>query len=118
MRVLLIGSDREILHMTERILRRNDCDASAAAGWEEAGEWLLREPFDLVLLDWDMGSPAPGDMLRSIREAPGKPKLLLISGDRADEVPLLEAGADDWIQKPYPMKVLLARMAALLRQKS
>ncbi len=111
MRVLLVGSDRQILQMTEKILRRNSYEATIAIGLEEALEALRDNALSLVILDTDIGLLHCRRIMEAARQLP----LLLISGDREEEVPLLRAGADDWMQKPYQMEVLLARMTALLR---
>lgn len=117
MKVLWIGSDREIVHMTVKILRRNRYNALPALGRDEAAALLVQNVFDLVVLDREMREDDCLNLMQLVKRGTAPPRLLLISPNREDEVPLLEAGADDWIQKPYQMNVLLARMAALLRQR-
>ncbi len=104
--------------MTGRLLRRSQYDVSAAIGHPEAVDMLHRSPWDLVIVDCDMDMADCNQLIRHVKQSPARPPLLLLSGNGEDEVPLLKAGADDWMKKPYQMNVLLARMDALLRQKS
>ncbi len=117
MKVLLIGCDRDIVEMTEKILRRNGYGVISAVGKEEALRCLCDRECDLVVMDCDMAEPDRDRLIVTVKGMPDAPLLLAISGDREDEIPLLTAGADDWVGKPYQMDVLLARMAVLLRQK-
>ncbi len=113
--MLLVGSDRELTRLTGKILRRSDYDIRCALSLEEAEAALEAEAFALVILDYELDEPRRKQMLADIKQH-GRPRILCISGSPEDEVPYLNAGADDWIKKPYHMDVLLARMAALLRQ--
>ena len=117
MKILFIGSDREIVYMTSKILKRNQYDVSVAVGHSEALNILGCDSFDLVVFDCDMGVAERNSIIHQVKQQTDPPQLLVISENREDEIILPEAGADDWVQKPYQMKVLLARMAALLRQK-
>ncbi len=109
LRVLLIGSDREIVHMTGKILRRNGYDVQTAVGPQEALALLRSQPFDLVVLDRDMRQSDCVKLIQRVKEQPVPSPLLVISGEREDEILFLNTGADDWIQKPYQMNVLLRR---------
>ncbi len=117
MKILFIGSDREIADMTCKILRRNHYDAVAVIGKEEAIGALGQYDPALVLFDCEMSEDDRTAVVQAVKKGQEPPRLLMISGEKADEIPALVAGADDWVQKPYRMDVLLARMAALLRQK-
>ena len=80
---------------------------------------LRRQPFDLLLLDWNMPE-MPGDVvLKWVKQnlAINLPVLFLTSRSvEADIVQMLTAGADDYILKPVSQAVLLARVEALLRR--
>ncbi|PZQ63231.1 MAG: DNA-binding response regulator [Phenylobacterium zucineum] len=80
---------------------------------------LRRDTFDLLLLDWNLPDLSGIEMIAWVREnnAAPPPILLLTSrSDEADVVTGLNAGADDYVIKPAPGSVLLARVAALLRR--
>ncbi len=116
MNILLIGSDPEILYLTAKILRRNRYEVTVAVGKAQALQ--LPVDTDLVLFDCEMSSTDRDEIIHAVKASSPTPSLLLISSSREDEIPALLAGADDWVQKPYPMDVLFARMAALLRHKA
>ncbi len=115
MKVLLVGSDMELTRLTGKILRRNGYNIRCALSLEEAKAALDTEAYGLVVLDYELGEARRKQMLSAIK-GQGRPRILCISGSPEDEVPCLNAGADDWIKKPYHVDVLLARMSALLRQ--
>ena len=120
MRLLLVEDDRMLGAGVERSLRR----AGHAVDWVHDGEAaegaLATEPYDLVLLD--LGLPRKGgiDVLRSLRRR-GKdvPVLVLTAQDGvADRVTGLDAGADDYLVKPFALEELAARIRALGRRSS
>ncbi len=115
MQVLYIGSEGKIVQMTCRILARGGFPAVGAIGSREGCYLLGRRIFDLVILECDLRKGELENLIGSVKALAKAPKLILISSDPEDEVPLLRSGADDWLRKPYQMEVLLARMAALLR---
>ena len=120
MRLLLVEDDRMLGAVVERSLRR----AGHAVDWVHDGEAaegaLATEPYDLVLLD--LGLPRKGgiDVLRWLRGR-GKdvPVLVLTAQDGvADRVTGLDAGADDYLVKPFALEELAARIRALGRRSS
>ncbi len=115
MRVLLVGSDKELTRLTGKILHRNNYDIRCAESLDEAATALGTMEFSLVILDCELNEARRKQILEGIRRY-GQPHILCISDDPEDEVAYLNAGADDWIKKPYHVDVLLARMSALLRQ--
>ncbi len=115
-RVLYVGHDRELAEVTGRILKRHQYRTQLVIGIEDAEHALLTQVFDLVVLDCETTKEERGRFYRTVQKQENVPCLLLISGSREDEIPALNEGADDWMKKPYRVEVLLARMAALLRQ--
>ena len=79
---------------------------------------LARERFDLLILDINLPDGSGLDLLRQLREVGDRtPVILLTANDlELDEVTGLEAGADDYITKPFSLAVLRARVAAQLRR--
>lgn len=89
------------------------------AGTGEAGLTLARDyPPDLVTLDVALPGTDGTEVLRSLREAdPGVPVIVLAEQAAPDDqVRWLEAGADDYVTKPFTFAVLLARIRAVLRR--
>lgn len=110
----------------DRAIRRGVVDALGFAGFKtleaDRGESgvelaLTREP-DLVLLDLALPGLPGMTVLRRVREAkPTLPVIILTArGNESDRIAGLEAGADDYVVKPFSMKELLARVGAVLRR--
>lgn len=80
---------------------------------------IRRDTFDLVMLDWTMPEMSGLDVLTWLREtgAPGMPVIMVSSrADTDDIAQALEAGADDYVTKPYDRAILLARLRAVARR--
>ena len=116
--VLVVDDDAPIRRMLERTLAGEGYDVSSAADGGEALVAVERSVPDLVVLDVAM----PGiDGVAVCRRIRGKhvtvPILLLTARDGVDErVAGLDAGADDYLVKPFAVEELLARIRALLRR--
>ena len=84
----------------------------------QAREALAEEQFDLLILDINLPDGSGLDLLRQVRsEGSATPVILLTANDlELDEVTGLEAGADDYITKPFSLAVLRARVNAQLRR--
>ena len=119
MRVLLVEDDRMIGETVEAALK----DAAYAADWVRDGqtaiEALAVQKYDLVLLDLGLPKQDGFQVLRSIRgRNDAVPVLIFTARDALDDrVQGLDAGADDYVLKPFEMAELLARMRAVVRRK-
>ena len=84
----------------------------------KAGEALAEDRFDLLILDINLPDGSGLDLLRQVRaEGDSTPVILLTANDlELDEVTGLEAGADDYITKPFSLAILRARVNAQLRR--
>jgi len=117
-RILVIDDDPAITSLLKRGLSYEGFAVDIAATGE-AGLALARErPPDLVVLDIMMPGMNGLEVLRRLRAADERlPVLMLTAKDApADQVQGLEAGADDYVIKPFTFEVLLARVHALLRR--
>jgi DNA-binding response OmpR family regulator len=117
-RIVVIDDDPAITSLLKRGLSYEGF-AVDIAGMGEAGLALARErPPDLVVLDIMMPGINGLEVLRRLRAADERlPVLMLTAKDApADQVLGLEAGADDYVVKPFTFEVLLARVRALLRR--
>lgn len=87
---------------------------------QEGRAVLARERFDLLILDINLPDGSGLELLRRLRAAGDRtPVILLTANDlELDEVTGLEAGADDYITKPFSLAVLRARVAAQLRRRA
>ena len=117
-RILVIDDDPAITSLLKRGLSYEGFTVDIM-GSGEAGLALARErPPDLIVLDIMMPGMGGLEVLRRLRAADERlPVLMLTAKDApADQVQGLEAGADDYVVKPFTFDVLLARVRALLRR--
>ena len=84
---------------------------------EEALEVLRRDPTDLILLDLNMPGIGGLETCRAIRETSELPIIVLsVRNTERDKVEALDAGADDYVTKPFGIQELLARIRAAMRR--
>ena len=112
-RVLLVGENRDLVAMTGRLLRRGGYRTDLAVGLKEAREALQKCSQQMIVMDCSLPDGDALAVCRAIRQKQIPVKILLVSSDPADEVKAFEAGADDFVKKPYHVEVLLARMNRL-----
>lgn len=120
MRILVVDDDPAVRRALEHALRRDGYQVSlAASGTEALSEHAQNSP-DALVLDVMMPEPNGLEICRRLREAgDGTPILLLTARDLIeDRVAGLDAGADDYLVKPFALAELRARLRALLRRTS
>ncbi len=118
-RVLLADDDLDFLDVTAYALRRAGFAVSAVSNGEEALEsWRVEEP-DIVLLDVGMPNMAGTQVCQTIRTTSSTP-VVLVSGTRreSDIIRGFEAGADDYLTKPFSVQQLVMRLRAIHRRSS
>src|SRR4051812_46584374 len=117
-RILMVEDDALIASSVIRGLREEGFTVEHAADGEVAWAALQSGPWDLVLLDWWLPSQDGLTVLRRFRQRDrDTPVLFLTARDAiSDRVTGLDAGADDYLCKPYAFDELLARVRALLRR--
>lgn len=117
-RILLVEDDVEIAEFLAQGLREEGFLVELARDGHSGGHALSTSTWDLVILDWWLPGPDGITLLRQFR-ASGKstPVLFLTARDAvAQRVEGLNAGADDYLCKPFAFEELLARVQALLRR--
>jgi two-component system KDP operon response regulator KdpE len=117
-RVLLVEDDRELRLTLAEALRVEGYEVHAAASLADGLALLTHAEVDLVLLDLGLPDGEGEELLHKLRKSKGTP-LLVISAREQDglKVRLLDAGADDYLVKPFSITELLARMRVALRHR-
>ena len=116
--ILLLEDDEALGRGIGMALETPECAVTRCAGLREAEALLLEREFDLLILDINLPDGSGLALLKTLRRS-GKrtPVILLTANDlELDEVTGLEAGADDYITKPFSLAVLRARVNAQLRR--
>jgi two-component system copper resistance phosphate regulon response regulator CusR len=118
MRLLLLEDDRRLASVLERALREAGWTVELAHDGVEGGHMLRHAPADAVVLDLGLPGRSGLDLLRELRAGGSTLPVLVLTGRDAveDRVAGLDAGADDYLVKPFALDELLARLRALLRR--
>ena len=119
-RILVVDDDRAMREGLERVLRRDGYEVVVAADGQSARSLLAGSPPDAVVLDLGLPDSDGVEICRALRRAGDRtPVLMLTARDAvADRVAGLDAGADDYVVKPFALEELRARVRALLRRAS
>src|SRR5262249_36517021 len=121
-RILVVDDERDLTELLEYNLRRAGFEVTAVHDGRAALETVGRLKPDLIVLDLMLPGIAGTEIASRIRTNPetaGIPILILTAkGDEVDQVVGFALGADDYVTKPFSVKVLLARIDALLRRSS
>jgi DNA-binding response OmpR family regulator len=119
MRVLLVEDDLSLGSSLARVLRQESLPALWVRSCAEARQFLGSESFDLMLLDIVLPDGSGLDVLTWLRARQmDVPVMMLTARDSvSDRVTGLDAGADDYLPKPFAMEELLSRIRVLLRRR-
>jgi two-component system response regulator ResD len=118
-RVLIADDDIVVRDVVRRYLERDGLDVSIAHNGTEALRLLGSEPIDVAVLDVMMPGPDGLTLCRSLRQRGGYsvPVILLTAlGEEDDRIAGLEAGADDYLTKPFSPRELALRVKSILRR--
>ncbi len=117
-RILLVEDEENLARMVEMELRYEGYEVTKAFDGRTGLEKALSGEFDLVLLDIMLPILNGMEVLRRIRKASQIPVIMLTARDSVpDKVSGLNAGADDYITKPFAIEELLARIRTALRKR-
>ncbi len=118
MRLLVVDDEPAVREALQRILEHDGYAVEVAADGREAVRRQLAAPADAVLLDVLMPELDGLEACRRIRASGDRTPVLMLTArdDVGDRVAGLEAGADDYLPKPFALEELLARLRALLRR--
>jgi two-component system KDP operon response regulator KdpE len=116
-RILVVDDDPQIRRAMKATLTSRGYEVSDSRNGEEALEKLRSETYDLVLLDMNMPGMGGIETCVLIRSSSDIAIIMLtVNNTEKDKVEALDAGADDYVTKPFSMPELLARIRATLRR--
>lgn len=117
MHIVLVEDDEVIRETTQIGLERFDYTVSAFADGREGYEFVAAHGADVLLLDLMLPTMNGASICRAVRERSTIPIIIISArSDAIDIVQALEAGADDYLTKPFDMQVLNARIRAVVRR--
>ena len=118
MRILVVDDERPVREALERALRLEGYEVELAADGQEALLAVARRSADAIVLDVLMPVLDGLETCRALRRMENKTPVLLLTArhEVSDRVAGLDAGADDYLVKPFALEELLARLRALLRR--
>src|SRR6266436_6665104 len=116
-RILVVDDEQEITLVLRSGLARHGYDVRVAGEGQAALDLFQAWTPDLVLTDLSMPNMNGLKLCQQLREISAVPIIVLsVKGDEATKVEALDAGADDYVTKPFGMGELLARVRATLRR--
>ncbi len=118
-KILLIDDDEDLREaLSEQLIMTEDFDVFEAANGQDALVKVKEATYDIVILDVGLPDTDGRDLCRVMRKQGVKSPILMLTGQAtdADTILGLDAGANDYVTKPFKFPVLLARVRAQLRQ--
>jgi two-component system, OmpR family, manganese sensing response regulator len=118
MRILLVDDEVELTDPLSHVLTREGYTVDAAYDGTRGSEMATAGSYDLLILDWMLPGKTGLEICQELRhQGKATPVLFLTAKDTLDDrVQGLDAGADDYLIKPFELRELLARVRALLRR--
>ena len=115
-KVLIVEDEQSISNFISTVLSANNYDTLTASGGEEALSMITSHCPDLIILDLGLPDMDGMEILRSVRSWSNLPVIVVSARTHEhDKVSALDAGADDYIEKPFGTSELLARIRTAIR---
>ena len=119
MRLLIVEDEIELCDTVAKTLYRAGYEVDTCYDGNEALDYILAENYDLIVLDLNLPGMDGMDLLKELRKKNEETKVLILSARSqiADKVEGLDAGANDYMEKPFHLQELEARIRSLTRRK-
>jgi two-component system phosphate regulon response regulator PhoB len=118
--ILIVEDETSILTILRYNLEKADFTISEASNGEDGLQQIAERRPDLIILDWGLPLVSGFELCRQVRSSPDLRSIPIVMltarGEEADKVRALDAGADDYVTKPFSVSELIARVRALLRR--
>lgn len=120
MRLLVAEDEKDIAKALVTLLQKNNYCADSVNNGTDALEYILTGNYDGVILDIMMPGMSGIEVLKKLREKGSDIPVLMLTakGELYDKVEGLDAGADDYLAKPFAIPELMARVRAMLRRRA
>lgn len=116
-RILVVDDDKQMLRAVTNALKARGYEVVTASTGERALSLAAEEDLDLLLLDLGLPGIEGHEVIKRLRAWSEVPVIVIsVRESQEEKVAALDAGADDFVSKPFGMKELLARMRAVLRR--
>lgn len=117
-KVLLVEDDADFLNRVQEWLSLEKFTVETTSDGSDALERLKTYEYDIIVLDWNLPGMSGVDILNCYRSFGGKTPVLMLTGRNtvSEKTTGLDAGADDYLTKPFDLLELSARLRALLRR--
>ena len=116
--ILIVDDDTRLRRLLQRYLTKNGFQVAEAPSADEAAEVIRLLDFDLIIMDMMMPGTDGLSMVQNLRQAGNKTPILMLTamGDVDHRISGLEAGADDYLGKPFEPRELVLRINSILRR--
>ena len=120
MRVLLAEDEKKLGRLGQRMLEQNDISTEWITEGDQIFDYAMYEEYDVLILDWMMPGETGIAACKRLRNAGYQRAVLMLTARDSveDRVAGLDAGADDYLVKPFDFSELMARLRALGRRSS
>ena len=118
MRLLIVEDEKELCDTVAKRLYSAGYEVDTCYDGNEASDYIMAENYDLIVLDLNLPGKDGMDILKELRETNEETKVLILSARSqiADKVEGLDAGANDYLSKPFHLAELEARIRSLTRR--
>ena len=117
-KIVVVDDDAKLRDLLNRYLTEQQFEVTLAADSASLNRLMQRESFDLIILDQMLPGEDGLSIIRRLRAANDRTPIIMLTakGDDVDRIIGLEMGADDYMQKPFNPRELVARVHAVLRR--
>lgn len=116
--VLVVEDHQDIRNLVALHLRDMDCQVTLAQDGLGGLKHAKNQPYDLIVLDWMLPGMSGVDICREMRQSGNHSPILMLTANcmENDRITGLDAGADDYVTKPFSVPEFLARVRAIFRR--